>query len=138
VRILTVEDNEEFYHTYLLRMFEKLLPVDKLQFVHTARVAEALELLQEKWALILMDYELPDTVKLALEDGKQLSMRHGNALVLFRREAEKQEGVPRTPIIGMASSRIGNHLLREAGADRAFLKLEVPEIARSIKDYLKL
>lgn len=138
MRILTIEDNEEFYHSYLLRMFSSLLPVEKLQFTHYARVAEALDpLLLQEWDVILMDQELPDSVNVALEEGKQLVVRNGNMLVRLRREAEQQGRIRPSPIIGIASSSAGNHLLRAAGANQAFLKLLVPDIAKCIKTHIE-
>lgn len=137
MRILVVEDNEEFYHSYLLRFFAKLLPVDKLQFVHTPRVAAALELLKEPWSIILMDYALSDSVKVEVEGQGTTMIKDGRDLIKIRRRQEQTgEGLPTSLIIGMASSQIGNQILRQAGAQKSFLKLQVPEMAAAVKAHL--
>ena len=131
-RLLVVEDQTEFYEDYLLRLFQKLLPMEKISVVHVPTLEAALEALQEPWDFILMDYSLG-----AKTDFMGDPIRDGADLVLFRRAVEQQRKQPTAFILGISSNRVGNRLMQERGASNTLLKLEVPQMAKLIEGALK-
>lgn len=133
MKVLVVEDNVEFYEGYLLRIFSRLLPEDKVEITHAESIEAAAPLLALPWDAILMDHGFSDSVRVP-PDGPEGSpvLRDGVALVKHRRALEAQTGLPAAFIIGIASNQVGNRLMVEAGANTALLKLHVPEMAREI------
>ncbi len=134
LRVLVVEDNEELYQ-YFLRLFENLLDMEKFEFTHVSTIQGALDALSEEWDVVLMDYELGEAGE---ANGTQV--RNGADLITYRRALEEmaaQEGsghsLPKCQVIGTSSSRVSNNTLEKAGADLAYLKLEVPGIAEVLK-----
>ena len=132
-RLLVVEDQADFYQDYLLRVFEKLLPMEKISVVHVPTLDAALVALQERWDFILMDYSMG-----AKTDFLGDPVRDGGDLVAFCRAIEKARGWhPGAFILGTSSNQVGNNLMRNRGASRTVLKLEVPQMATFIKGALK-
>jgi len=132
-RLLVVEDQADFYEDYLLRIFEKLLPMEKISVVHVPTLDAALTALREPWDVILMDYSMgPGT------DFLGDPVRDGADLTAFRRAVEEtQEDIPKSFILGTSSNQVGNRLMLERGADNAVLKLQVPEMAKIIRGALQ-
>ena len=127
-RLLVVVDDGDYYQDYLLRIFEKLLPMEEISITHISTIAGALGALQEAWEMILMDYSLgpkADFLGDVVRDGKDL--------IAFRRAIERREGTGTATIVGISSNRVGNDLLREQGANCFFSKLSVELIALCIK-----
>ncbi len=131
-RLLVVEDQADFYQDYLLRVFENLLPMEKISVVHVPTLAAALVALQEQWDFILMDYSMG-----AKTDFLGDPVRDGGDLVAFRRAIELDRGLPGSWILGTSSNQVGNTLMLGRGADDAVLKLEVPQMAAQIGEVLK-
>ena len=130
MRVLVVEDNVDFYNNYLSRLFAHLLPMNKIEMVHASTLTEALDKIDEKWDVILMDYSLDKPVEL---DGHKI--KDGVDLVSIRRAVEGSDG-PASFIIGISSNQVGNRLMVGAGADTSFLKLYVVEMAKEIEQKL--
>lgn len=135
-RILVVEDNVDFYCDYLLRLFQNLLPMEKLEFVHAATIEEAVLNLPLAWDVILMDFAMPGTFRVPPDNPEGLLIKDGADMVRLRRQFEKSDGLKPSFVMGTSSSGIGNRLMVEAGADVAHLKLEVPQMATEIKKKL--
>jgi CheY-like chemotaxis protein len=132
VRILVVEDNEEFYENYLLRIFSNLLPVGKIEFTRSGSLQQAAALLIEPWDVVLMDYVLEDPGRVPPDDPNGFPVRTGSDLVALRRRYEKEDSLAPAHIIGISSHHIGNHAMSVAGSNENYLKLQVPEMARAI------
>jgi len=131
-RLLVVEDQVEFYEDYLLRLFGKLLPMEKISVVHVPTLDAAIVALQEPWDFILMDYSLgPKT------DFLGDPVRDGADLVAFRRAVEESRSMPKAFILGVSSNQVGNKLMQDRGADNTVLKLAVPQMTTFIKEALK-
>jgi len=133
MRILVLEASEEYYHTYLLRLFAKLLPSDKLEFVHAPRLEDALGLLEQEWDIVLLGYRFPDSVKVASEQGSEMVVRNGGDWLRLRRSAEKVRGLEKSFIIAMTSSQPEGRALRILTADAAYSKLQVVDLAKMIQ-----
>lgn len=131
-RVLVVEDNVSFYCDYLLRLFGNLLPMDQLEFIHAATLEEAVMNLSLEWDVILLDFALPGTFR----DQEGLLVKDGAGLVRLRRKFEAANQLKKSFVMGISSSGIGNLLMVEAGADTAYLKLKVPQMASEIKNKL--
>jgi CheY-like chemotaxis protein len=131
-RLLIVEDQVDFYEGYLLRLFGKLLPLEKISIVHAPTLDAAIAALQEPWDAVLMDYSLGPKTEFLGEP-----VRDGADLVRFRRAVEEKTGQPQAFIVGMSSNGVGNRLIQERGADAAMLKLHVPEMAKLIAARIK-
>ena len=131
-RLLIVEDQVDFYEDYLLRVFAKLLPLEKISIVHAPTLDAAITALQEPWDAILMDYSLGPKTEFLGEP-----VRDGADLVRFRRTIEAQTKQPGAFILGMSSNSVGNKLIQERGADTTLLKLHVPEMAKLIAERIK-
>jgi CheY-like chemotaxis protein len=131
-RLLIVEDQVDFYEDYLLRLFGKLLPLEKISITHAPTLDAALAALQEPWDAVLMDYSLGPKTEFLGE-----SVRDGADLVRFRRAIEEKTGQPKAYIMGMSSNNVGNRLIQERGADTSLLKLQVPEMAKLISGRIK-
>lgn len=130
MKVLVVEDNVEFYESYLLRLFSHLLPEGKVEITHAESVEAAAKMLVLPWDAILMDHGFSDSVRIPAPDGPLF--KDGVGLVKLRRAFEAETGATPAFIIGIASNQVGNRLMVEAGANTALLKLHVPEIAREI------
>ncbi len=131
-RLLVVEDQVDFYNDYLLRIFEKLLPMEKIFVAHSPTLNSALEALQEPWNMILMDYNMGAAVTLL-----DSPIRDGADLVRFRRGIEAQMPRRLAFILSTSSNRVGNQLMAEQGADAQVLKIQVPMMAQIIAEELK-
>ena len=139
LKVLVVEDNEEVYQ-YFMRLFEHILEVERFEFVHVSTIQAALEVLPEEWDVVLMDYALGKAAEI-----DQMTFRNGADLVSYRRALEdmaSQEGAeqrcPKCRIVGTSSNMVSNDLMFHAGAEEAFLKLDVPQIADYLKELLKM
>jgi len=131
-RLLVVEDQAEFYQDYLLRIFENLLPMEKISVVHVPTLDAALVALKEPWDFVLMDYSLGAKTEFMGDP-----IRDGADLISFRRAVEQGQEVAKAFILGTSSNRVGNQLMQERGADNTVLKLEVPQMAKLIEGALK-
>lgn len=139
LRVLVIEDNEELYQ-YFLRLFENLLDMTAFEFTHVSTIQGALDILEEEWDVVLMDYEMG-----VAGEANGTQVRNGADLITYRRALEdmaSQEGAdqncPKSHIIGTSSSRVCNMSLVKAGADAAYLKLEVPDIAKYLQSWVKI
>jgi CheY-like chemotaxis protein len=131
-RLLVVEDQADFYEDYLLRIFEKLLPMEKISVVHVPSLDAAITALPEPWDVILMDYSMgPGTTFLGDP------IRDGGDLTALRRAIEENQDIPKAFILGTSSNQVGNRLMQERGADNTVLKIQVPEMAKLIGGVLK-
>jgi len=127
-RLLVVEDQVEFYQDYLLRLFEKLLPMENISITHVPSLDAALVALANPWDFILMDYSLgPKT------DFMGDAIRDGGDLISFRRAVEADKGLPTAYIMGISSNQVGNRLMEEKGANNSTLKLNVVDMANLVK-----
>lgn len=131
-RLLVVEDQAEFYQDYLLRIFEKMLPMETISVVHVPTLDAALVALVLEWDMILMDYSLGAKTEFLGDP-----IRDGADLVAFRRAVEAQNGMPTAFILGTSSNQVGNRLMQERGASNTVLKIQVPEMAKLIEGALK-
>jgi CheY-like chemotaxis protein len=133
-RLLVVEDHDDFYEDYLLRIFKKTLPMDKITIVRAADLAQALEVLPEPWDMMLMDYSLG-----AATEYHEETVKNGADLVGIRRVMEtKPEGaIKMSYIVGMSSNGASNRLILHQGADRTISKLEVERMSRLVKGAMK-
>jgi CheY-like chemotaxis protein len=133
-RLLVVEDGDVFYEDYLLRIFKKTLPMDKITIVRAANLDQALEALPEAWDMVLMDYSMGPITELSGEP-----VRNGADLTRYRRVLEQTADKELTPavIVGISSSTASNRLMSSQGADRTLSKLEAETMARLIKGALK-
>lgn len=131
-RLLVVEDQAEFYQDYLLRIFEKMLPMETISVVHVPTLDAALVALVLEWDMILMDYSMGAKTEFLGDP-----IRDGADLVAFRRAVEEKNGVPVAFILGTSSNQVGNHLMQERGASNTVLKIQVPEMAKLIEGALK-
>jgi CheY-like chemotaxis protein len=131
-RLLVVEDQADFYEDYLLRIFGKLLPMEKISVVHVPSLDAAITALSEPWDVILMDYSMgPGTTFLGDP------IRDGSDLTALRRAIEETQNLPKAFILGTSSNQVGNRLMQERGADNTVLKIQVPEMAKLIEGALK-
>jgi len=139
MRILVLEASEEYYHTYLLRLFAKLLPSDKLEFVHAPRLEDALGLLEQEWDIVLLGYRFPDSVKVASEQGSEMVVRNGGDWLRLRRAAERVRGLKKSFVIGVTSNQPESQALRllQLGTT-CYSKLQVIDIAKTIQGQLDL
>jgi len=138
-RLLVIEDLDDIYE-YYERVLINLLPKEKIEITRATTILDALELIQEPWDVILMDYALGETASI-----EGASVKHGADLIKVRRAVENQlaagtgdpsTGAVRYPIsfiIGTSSSTVTNEFLVKAGADASLLKNAVPEMAREIE-----
>jgi CheY-like chemotaxis protein len=138
-RLLVIEDLDEIYE-YYERVLINLLPKEKIEITRAATILDALELIQEPWDVILMDYAVGEPASIG-----GASVKHGADIIKVRRAVESQlaagEGDPSTGatryppafIIGTSSSTVTNEFLVKAGADASLLKNAVPEMAREIE-----
>lgn len=131
-RLLVVEDQAEFYQDYLLRIFEKMLPMETISVVHVPTLDAALVALVGEWDMILMDYSMGSKTEFMGDP-----VRDGADLVRFRRAVEQQAAAPPAFILGTSSNQVGNRLMQEVGANNTVLKLQVPEMAKLIEGALK-
>lgn len=131
-KLLVVEDKIDFYEGYLLRIFETLLPMEKISVTHVPTLGAATAVLLEPWDAMLVDFSLGARVKFDDE-----TIRDGGDLIAYRRGAEKDQRVPKTLILGMSSNQAGNRAMKDRGADGTVLKIQVPEMAALIKGALK-
>jgi len=132
-RVLVVEDDENIYQNYLMRIFGELLSMEKFEFTRVGNIYTALEALEEDWDIILMDYHLG----VQYVERKGMHFRNGADLVAYRRTLEEADPKLSKPqIAGIAGSTVCNTKIVNAGANAAFLKLEVPEIAAKLKDWM--
>ncbi len=138
LRLLIIEDLDEIYE-YYERILSNLLPKEQIEFSRAATILDALELLQEPWDVILMDYAMGEAASI-----EGTPIRNGADLVKLRRaiEAEPQPDeetgnmtnrFPPSFIIGTSSSTVTNEFLVKEGADTSLLKNAVPEVAREIE-----
>lgn len=132
MRILIVEDNKDFYNDYLIRLFNNILPMDKLEIVHASTVAEVLFKINDWWDVILMDYFLGKSVTEL--GGKKI--KDGADLVKIRRVIESKSPNPASFIMGISNNQVSNRMLISAGADTSFLKICVIEMAQEIEQRL--
>jgi CheY-like chemotaxis protein len=132
-RVLVVEDNTEFYEQELLRFFDKLLPMDKLEIVRAGGLEEALTMVAEPWDMVLVDYFLgAAALGLPTPDGEESKrVKHGADFVEVRRRVEA-EGSQRATIVGISNVTIGNALIVKAGADCSHNKGLLEEITREV------
>jgi len=130
MRVLIVEDNVDIYDDYLFRIFNNLLPMDRIEVEHSATLSEAVSKIQEDWDVILMDYALGKAIN---HEGHKI--KDGADLVEMRRIIEEKSG-NQSFIIGMSSHEVGNRLMIYKGADSSYLKLHVTEMAREIENLL--
>lgn len=124
-RLLVVEDQVDFYQDYLLRLFSRLLPMEKVSVTHAPNLEAALVALRDPWNAVLMDYSLGTRTEFLGDP-----VRDGSDLVRFRRAIEALTGQPKAYILGMASSKVSNKRLQETGADTSLLKLQVVDMAK--------
>jgi len=132
-RILVVEDQEDFYKDYLLRIFEKLLPMEKVNITHVPTLGAALAALLEPWNMVLMDYTLGSKVEF-LGD----TVRDGADLVRFRRAVEAENALSPAYILGTSGNDVANRLLMGVGANDACLKLNVEDMAATVSHRMVL
>jgi CheY-like chemotaxis protein len=132
LRLLVVEDQVEFYEDYLMRFFEKLLPMETISVVHVPSIDSALTALREPWDVVLMDYTLGPRAEFLGDP-----VLNGADLVAFRRAIEAKEMVPKAIIFGTSASAVGNRLMVSKGADVGVSKLNVEEMAGRIEGVLK-
>lgn len=137
-RLLIVDDNVDVIQRYFWHLFERLLPLDKLEIVHAPMPSEAVEFMNEPWDVILMDHRLGPGVTILLGEAGSIKIRDGQDLTRLRRAIEARKGLPKAYIIGIAESTIGNTRLLGAGANTGLLKLHVPQIAELIRRETKL
>lgn len=128
-RLLVVEDNAALYQDYFLRLFEDLLPMEKISMVHVPTLRAACQALLEPWDFVLMDYAMGPKCDFTVD----VTVRDGADLTRFRRAVEEEQEVPKAFILGTSSNQVGNRLIQENGADNTLLKLEVVEMAKLIK-----
>jgi hypothetical protein len=128
-RLLIIEDQDDFFENYLLRLFGLLLPMEGIAFERAATLPEAGQrLLENRWDLILMDYTIGPRVEF-LGD----LLRNGADLTRLRRGVEVERHWNRAFVAGTASSGVGNRAIFEAGAQKIYLKSEVEKMAELIK-----
>jgi CheY-like chemotaxis protein len=130
LRLLVIEDLDEIYE-YYERVLINLLPEEKIEITRAATILAALELIQEPWDVILMDYALGEIASI-----ERAPVKHGADLIKVRRAVEASgDASSLIPafIIGTSSSTVTNEFLVKAGADASLLKNAVPEMAREIE-----
>ena len=139
-RVLIVEDKEALFQEYM-RFFQKVMgdEVEEFEFSHVSNLPEALQHLEySNWDAILLDYELGSSTSVEVGDGEQVKVHHGADLARFRRSVEKEsEEMSKAHIVGIASHRVGNDLLRKAGADTTIHKLQIQLMARELLNLLQ-
>ena len=115
-RVLVVEDMDILYKI-LYNNLQDGLPMEKFQFIRVSTMRQALEVLDEDWDVILMDYHL-GTLE-TKKDGVQFYT--GADLVTYRRkfEAENPER-KRAQIVGITGPAEFCEKLAEAGSDMGF------------------
>lgn len=127
LKLLIIEDLDEIYE-YYERILANLLPVERIEFTRAATIQDALELINEDWDVILMDYALGKNASI---EGDPI--RNGADLVKVRRALEQAQEKAPAFIIGTSSSTVTNEFLVKEGADTSLIKSSVPEMAREIE-----
>ncbi len=131
LRLLIVEDLDDIYD-YYERILINLLPKEKIEITRAATILDTLELIQEPWDVILMDYALGEAASIENDP-----VRNGADLIKLRRAVEAANdgcgGIERAFIIGTSSNMVTNEYLVKEGADTSMLKNAVPEMAREIE-----
>jgi CheY-like chemotaxis protein len=126
-RLLVVEDQVEFYEDYLLRIFEKKLPMEEINVTHVPSLQAALVALLEPWDMVLMDYTLGPKAEFLGNP-----VYSGADLVVFRRAVEEAGKCPRTYILGNSGNDVANRLMKEVGANSSCFKNDVVGIADAV------
>lgn len=131
MRILIIEDRQALADEYL-RIFSHILK-GNFSYTHVSTIERALTpLAEENWDVIFIDNELGQgsVYPHNAEDG--IKINNGYDLVKFRRDMEKDEGIERSYIVGIASNQVALGLFQNTRADDWFLKLFIPEMANLI------
>lgn len=132
-RLLVVEDQTEFYQDYLLRIFERTLPMETISIVHVPTLNAALmALLEPSWDMILMDYNLGPKAEFLGDP-----VRDGADLIAFRRAAERTQPLPKAYILGIGGNQVGNQLMLAKGANHVVLKIRISEMVDLIRGMIK-
>lgn len=139
ISILVVEDNDRLFEGYLERMLGRSLEkegIEEYQVQRASNLEGALSLLvEENPNVILMDFDLGKRFFCSTPEGP-IVLTNGADLIGLRRALEQDERRSPSRIIGMASHPAGNLFLGKSGADVTFLKLDIPQMARQIREWL--
>ena len=115
-RVLVVEDMDVLYKI-LYKNLQASLPMEKFQFIRVSTMLQALEVLDEDWDVILMDYHL-GTQKTE-KDGVQFYT--GADLVTYRRKFEAENpDRQRAQIVAITGTAEFGAEITKAGGDLAF------------------
>lgn len=112
IEVLVVEDMDVLYKI-LLKSFRQALPMEEFNFTHVGTKAAALDVLDQDWDVILMDYHLG--TQETIRDG--VEFRNGADLVAYRRKIEGIDPEKKAYIIGMAGLDKYNARLEIKGTD---------------------
>ncbi len=97
----------------LLKSLRKSLPMEEFNFTRVSTKATALDVLEQDWDVILMDYHLG--TQETIRDG--VEFLNGADLVAYRRRFEEANPERKAYIIGMAGLDKYNQLLEIEGVD---------------------
>ena len=131
-RLLVVEDQIEFYRDYMLRIFEKSLPMKAISITHSPTLNAALEALREPWDMILMDYSMGPRIQFIGDP-----VQDGADLTRFRRAIEQDSKLGKSFILGIHSNQVGNLRMQERGTNSTVQKIQVLEMVKLIRGELK-